>query len=56
MMNKELVEAALETTLATGVAMERRLFHSLFAFDDHISNHRAYTSHAGRSRLTLSII
>ena len=34
MMNKELVEAALETTLATGVAMERRLFHSLFAFDD----------------------
>ncbi|OXE36702.1 MAG: enoyl-CoA hydratase [Phenylobacterium zucineum] len=34
MMNKELVQAALETTLATGVAMERRLFHSLFAFDD----------------------
>jgi len=34
MMNKELVEAALETTLATGVAMERRLFHSLFAFED----------------------
>ena len=34
MMNKELVEAALETTLATGVAMERRLFHSLFAFQD----------------------
>ena len=34
MMNKELVEAAYETTLATGVAMERRLFHSLFAFDD----------------------
>ena len=23
-----------ETTLATGVALERRLFHSLFAFDD----------------------
>ena len=34
MMNKQLVEAAYETTLATGVAMERRLFHSLFAFDD----------------------
>ena len=34
MMNKELVGAALETTLATGVAMERRLFHSLFAFED----------------------
>ena len=33
-MNKELVEAAYETTLATGVALERRLFHSLFAFDD----------------------
>jgi len=34
MMNKELVNAAFETTLATGVTMERRLFHSLFAFDD----------------------
>ena len=34
MMNKELVNAAFETTLATGVAMERRLFHSLFAFED----------------------
>ncbi|HLZ75752.1 enoyl-CoA hydratase [Phenylobacterium sp.] len=33
-MTKELVNAAFETTLATGVAMERRLFHSLFAFDD----------------------
>jgi enoyl-CoA hydratase len=33
-MNKELVNASFETTLATGVAMERRLFHSLFAFDD----------------------
>jgi len=33
-MNKELVEAAYETTLATGVALERRLFHSLFAFED----------------------
>jgi len=34
MMNKELVNASFETTLATGVGMERRLFHSLFAFDD----------------------
>ena len=34
MMNKELVNAAFETTLATGVGMERRLFHSLFAFGD----------------------
>ena len=34
MMNKELVDAAYETTLATGVLLERRLFHSLFAFDD----------------------
>jgi enoyl-CoA hydratase len=34
MIAKELVEAAYETTLATGVAMERRLFHSLFAFED----------------------
>jgi enoyl-CoA hydratase len=34
MMNKELVNAAYETTLATGLTMERRLFHSLFAFED----------------------
>jgi enoyl-CoA hydratase len=34
MMNKELVDAALETTLSTGLLMERRLFHSLFAFED----------------------
>jgi enoyl-CoA hydratase/carnithine racemase len=34
MMNKEMVNAALETTLATGIAYERRLFHSLFAFED----------------------
>ncbi|MGC1304743.1 MAG: enoyl-CoA hydratase [Caulobacteraceae bacterium] len=34
MMNKELVDAALETTLTQGVRTERRLFHSLFAFDD----------------------
>ena len=34
MMNKELVNAAYETTLSAGVTMERRLFHSLFAFED----------------------
>ena len=34
MMNKEMVNAAYETTLATGVRYERRLFHSLFAFED----------------------
>jgi enoyl-CoA hydratase/carnithine racemase len=34
MMNKELVNAAYETTLTQGVALERRLFHSLFAFED----------------------
>lgn len=34
MMNKELVQAALETTLTEGVKLERRLFHSLFAFQD----------------------
>jgi enoyl-CoA hydratase len=33
-MAKELVDAAYETTLTAGVALERRLFHSLFAFDD----------------------
>ena len=34
MMNKELVNAAYDTTLTQGVALERRLFHSLFAFED----------------------
>jgi len=34
MANKELVNTAFETTLAQGVVFERRLFHSLFAFDD----------------------
>lgn len=34
MMNKEMVEAAYETTLSQGVKLERRLFHSLFAFED----------------------
>lgn len=34
MANKEMVNAAYETTLTQGVAFERRLFHSLFAFED----------------------
>jgi enoyl-CoA hydratase/carnithine racemase len=34
MMNKEMVNAAFETTLAQGVRFERRLFHSLFALED----------------------
>jgi enoyl-CoA hydratase len=34
MMNKEMVNVALETTLTEGVRFERRLFHSLFAFED----------------------
>jgi enoyl-CoA hydratase len=34
MMNKELVDTAYETTLSAGVAVERRLFQSLFAFED----------------------
>jgi enoyl-CoA hydratase len=34
MMNKELVDTAYETTLTQGVRVERRLFHSLFAFQD----------------------
>ena len=42
MMNKELVNAAFETTLATGVSMERRLFHSLFAFEDQTEGMAAF--------------
>lgn len=34
MANKEMVNAALETTLTQGIQFERRLFHSLFAFED----------------------
>ena len=34
MMAKELVMAAYETPLTQGARLERRLFHSLFAFDD----------------------
>jgi len=34
MLTKEMVNAAFETPLTQGVKLERRLFHSLFAFDD----------------------
>jgi enoyl-CoA hydratase len=34
MLTKEMVGAAYETPLSQGVKLERRLFHSLFAFDD----------------------
>ena len=34
MLTKEMVNAAYETTLAEGVKLERRLFHSMFALHD----------------------
>jgi enoyl-CoA hydratase/carnithine racemase len=43
MMNKELVDMALETTLTQGVRTERRLFQSLFAFDDQKEGMAAFT-------------
>ena len=43
MMNKEMVEAAYETTLTEGVRLERRLFHSLFAFEDQSEGMAAFT-------------
>jgi len=42
MANKEMVNAALETTLTQGVQFERRLFHSLFAFEDQKEGMRAF--------------
>jgi enoyl-CoA hydratase len=33
-MNKESVNRSYETTLTEGVRFERRLFHSMFAFED----------------------
>ena len=32
--NKEMVNAAFETSLSQGVAFERRLFHGLFGTED----------------------
>ena len=34
MMAKEAVNRSFETTLAEGLRFERRLFHSMFAFED----------------------
>jgi enoyl-CoA hydratase len=34
MMSKEMINAAYETPLSQGVMLERRLFHSIFAFED----------------------
>ena len=34
MMTKESVNRSYETTLSEGVRFERRLFHSMFAFQD----------------------
>jgi enoyl-CoA hydratase/carnithine racemase len=42
MMAKELVGAAFETPLSQGVKMERRLFHSLFAFEDQTEGMAAF--------------
>jgi enoyl-CoA hydratase len=42
MMNKELVQAAYETTLTEGIRLERRLFHSVFAFEDQKEGMGAY--------------
>jgi enoyl-CoA hydratase len=39
---KEAVNAAFETTLAQGVAFERRLFHSLFATEDQKEGMKAF--------------
>lgn len=39
---KELVDSAYETTLSAGVRLERRLFHSLFAFDDQTEGMAAF--------------
>jgi enoyl-CoA hydratase/carnithine racemase len=42
MMNKEMVNAAYDTTLDQGVKLERRLFHSLFAFNDQAEGMAAF--------------
>jgi enoyl-CoA hydratase/carnithine racemase len=42
-MAKEMVNAAYETPLTEGVKLERRLFHSLFAFEDQKEGMAAFT-------------
>jgi enoyl-CoA hydratase len=39
---KECVDAAYETSLREGVHFERRVFHSLFAFDDQTEGMQAF--------------
>ncbi len=43
MLAKEMVGAAYETTLSQGVKLERRLFQSMFAFDDQKEGMAAFT-------------
>ena len=43
MLTKEMVNAAYETPLAQGMKLERRLFHSLFAFEDQKEGMAAFT-------------
>src|SRR5690606_17064333 len=41
-LNKELVNAAFETTLTQGLAFERRIFQSMFALADQREGMRAF--------------
>jgi enoyl-CoA hydratase len=40
--NKEMVDAAFETTLHQGVRFERRLFHGLFGTEDQTEGMAAF--------------
>jgi enoyl-CoA hydratase len=42
MMVKDAVNRSYETTLAEGLLYERRMFHSLFAFDDQTEGMNAF--------------
>lgn len=42
-MNKEVVNAAYEMTLQEGLRFERRLFHSMFSFDDQKEGMKAFS-------------
>jgi enoyl-CoA hydratase len=42
MLTKESVNRAFETTLAEGIRFERRVFHSMFAFDDQTEGMSAF--------------
>ena len=42
MLTKESVDRAFETTLAEGVRFERRVFHSVFAFEDQTEGMAAF--------------